>query len=274
MKEKKQYAKIILSRKGIRDGSSKDTVLKNEIGKIFRGHNILEYKSPDDVMNVDTYYKTLAYAYLYKAGGEKEDEIQADDITISMVRERKPLKLFRYLEENKYVIDYPYSGIYYVQKEGFPQTQIIVSTELDRESHRWLTALTRSMESEEARKLVLDIRALKEKDEKEYADSVFDVTLKENRQLFETLKKEGESMCEALAELMRPELEQAVKKAKEEAEKETEKAKKEAEQAKAEAIKAECITERERRRADAAESEVLYLREEIRRLKENGNSRE
>ena len=26
----------------------KDAVIKNEIGSIFRGHNIMEYKSPED----------------------------------------------------------------------------------------------------------------------------------------------------------------------------------------------------------------------------------
>ena len=33
----------------------------NEIGKLFRGHNIVEYKSPDDHMDIDTFYKAEAY---------------------------------------------------------------------------------------------------------------------------------------------------------------------------------------------------------------------
>ena len=193
-------------------------VLENEIGKIFRGHNILEYKSPDDTMNVDTYYKALAYAYLYKASGEKVNAIKVDDISISLVRERKPRELLRYLEENHFQISNPYSGVYYIEKEGSLLTQIVVSGELDKESHQWLTALTSNMEYAQAQKLVFDMRALREKDDRENADSVFEVTLKENRQLFETLKKEGtKSMCEALVELMRPELEEAKKKAWDEA---------------------------------------------------------
>ena len=178
-------------------------VLENEIGKLFRGHNILEYKSPDDAMNVDTYYKTLAYAYLYKASGERVDVIQADDISISLVRERKPRELLRYLEKNDFEIINPYPGVYYIGKEGFLPTQIIVSGELDKESHRWLTALTSNMEYTEAQKLVLDMRALSEKDDKEYADSIFEVSLRENRRLFETLKKEGtENVCEALISIV------------------------------------------------------------------------
>ncbi len=44
----------------------KDCKIKNEIGKIFRKHNIFEYKSPKDELNIDTFYKAVAYACLYK----------------------------------------------------------------------------------------------------------------------------------------------------------------------------------------------------------------
>lgn len=40
----------------------KNCRIKNEIGKIFRTHNIFEYKSPKDELNIDTFYKAVAYA--------------------------------------------------------------------------------------------------------------------------------------------------------------------------------------------------------------------
>ena len=81
---------------------SKDVVIENQIGKIFKGHNIFEYKSGDDGLNVDTYFKTLAYACLYKAKAPKVDGIDAEDITITMAREGKPVKLFRWFKEHGY----------------------------------------------------------------------------------------------------------------------------------------------------------------------------
>lgn len=54
-------------------------ILKNDIGKIFRGHNITDYKSPDDALNMDTLYKTYGYAYLYKAYEKYKNEIGIDD---------------------------------------------------------------------------------------------------------------------------------------------------------------------------------------------------
>lgn len=67
----------------------------NEIGKLFRGHNIMEYKSPKDELNIDTFYKSGAYASLYKAYGESVDKRTADDITVSIVRQSRPILFWR-----------------------------------------------------------------------------------------------------------------------------------------------------------------------------------
>ncbi len=48
--------------------------IENEIGRIFRGYNILEYKSPEDHLDIDTFYKSEAYAALYKSYGDTVDE--------------------------------------------------------------------------------------------------------------------------------------------------------------------------------------------------------
>ena len=53
----------------------KNVQIQNEIGRIFRRHNVIEYKSPDDGMTIDDFFKTLGYAYLYKGLGEKVDQI-------------------------------------------------------------------------------------------------------------------------------------------------------------------------------------------------------
>ncbi len=78
----------------------KTTRVENEIGHIFRRHNILEYKLPEDHLNIDSFYKAQAYAALYKSYGETVDAIKADDITVTLVREARPKGLFRYFEEN------------------------------------------------------------------------------------------------------------------------------------------------------------------------------
>ncbi|MDO4339103.1 MAG: hypothetical protein Q4C91_13635 [Eubacteriales bacterium] len=124
---------------------TEDISINNEIGKLFRGHNLMEYKSPGDALNVDTYFKVLGYACFYKSNGPSVDSIKEDDITLSFVREGYPRELFRYFRERNFTVEQRYPGIYYVTRDGFFPIQVIVSKELDKELHIWLTSLTRSV---------------------------------------------------------------------------------------------------------------------------------
>ena len=184
--------------------------IQNEIGKIFRGHNIFEYKSPEDTMNIDAYFKTLAYACLYKANSPTADGIKADDITVSLVHEGMPVKLIRWFKDNDCVVTGQFPGIYYVTgtKALFP-TQIIVSSKLGTEEHEWLKALTSKMSREIGERLVLSANMLSDKDDRENADSVIQLALAENLNLFKQLKEVPE-VCEALNTLMKPELDAAL----------------------------------------------------------------
>lgn len=188
---------------------SKDVEIKNEIGKIFRRHNIVEYKSPDDTMNLNTYMKVLAYACLYKAYESHADEIELNEITITMVREKKPVKLLEWFERNGYQVRVAYKGIYYVIRDNHFMTQIIVSKELSKDNQKWLTLLSRELDNTDAKRVVAQIEALTEKNEKSYVDSVLQVAMKENKQIFGQLREE-ETMCQALREFFEPEIKEAL----------------------------------------------------------------
>jgi hypothetical protein len=186
---------------------SPDVIINNDIGKIFKGHNIFEYKSPEDKLNIDTFYKGLAYACLYKANSQKVDGIKADDITITFVRHRKPVELLEQLSKYGYrFVEYS-NGIYrtYISNLKY-EIQIVVTSELNRNEHVWLTSLTKNLSEQEAETLVIKVSKLSAKDDKAWADSVLQVTMQENTKVFEKLK-EDEKMCEALRELMKPEIE-------------------------------------------------------------------
>jgi hypothetical protein len=191
---------------------SKNAIIENEIGKIFLGHNIVEYKSPEDSMNSDTYFKTLAYAYLYKASESRVDEILLDDITISLIRDTKPVKLLRWFKENHYTVEEKYLGIYYIEKAGFFKTQVIVTSKLQKENHKWITALTKNLKTEQIQILLQNMEGLTEKDDLDFADAVLDVVAKIDLKKFKKIKKEANLMRnKALRELLQPEFEQAVK---------------------------------------------------------------
>ena len=85
--------------------AAKEAAFKNEIAdRFFKGHNLIEYKSPGDKANIDTVYKTLAYTALYKAEtGKRVDEVKDDDVTMTIMREVKPVKLLKTLEKRGYI---------------------------------------------------------------------------------------------------------------------------------------------------------------------------
>ena len=190
----------------------KDVEIKNEIGKIFRKHNIIEYKSPDDSMSLNTYMKVIAYACLYKAYEEHVDDIKLEEITITMVREKRPIKLFRWFEKNGYHIEEVFKGIYYVTRDNHFLTQIIVSKDLSRKNQKWLTLLSRDLDRADVERVVAQIESLTEDNEKKHVDSVLQVVMKENEKTFGQLKEE-EEMCQALREFFEPEIREEVNKA-------------------------------------------------------------
>lgn len=188
---------------------TEDVSINNEIGKIFRGHNIMEYKSPGDAMNVDTYYKVLGYACFYKSNGETLDCIKEDDITLSFVREGYPRELMKYFQQKGFKVEERYPGIYYVTKTGFFPAQVIVSGKLNKDLHIWLMALTRDMEKSEAETLLFKIRNLTEKDDRMNASAVLNLAMNANGPVFDRIK-EDEPMFEELRKLMQPEFDAAV----------------------------------------------------------------
>jgi hypothetical protein len=192
----------------------KDAVIDNELGKIFLGHNIMEYKSPDDSMNNDTYFKVLAYAYLYKANESRVDEILLDDITISLIRDIKPIKLLKWFHKNQYLVNEQYPGIYYIDKPGFFKTQLIVTSKLNKESHEWITTLTRNLKIEQAEKLLQNMGTLTDKDDLDFAESVLNVVSEIHLKKFKNIKEASNSMLnKGLMELLQPEIDQVVNQA-------------------------------------------------------------
>ena len=182
----------------------------DEITANFRKHNIIEFKSPDDDLNLDVFYKTVGYACLYKAQESRVGEIPETEIAITFIRERKPEKLLQKLEE-WYHVERCAPGIYRVEtdKPLFP-VQILVLREMEWRKHIWLTALQRKISLEHARALVLEANKLKHPDEKEWADAVFQLVVANNKEIFEQLIQEGKNMCQALRELLDDQIQEEV----------------------------------------------------------------
>lgn len=182
--------------------------VSEQIGKIFREHNLFEYKSPDDEMNIDTFYKVNAYAALYKISATTVDGIKASNISISFIREAKPHKLLKNLVQEGFSISNPYKGIYYIGEKAYFSTQIIVTRELDGEQYIWLQALTKTLDERMARKLILRVQNSGTQGDRTLAGSVLTVSIQANDRLFVKMK-EDTGMNEALRVLFADEIDEA-----------------------------------------------------------------
>lgn len=179
--------------------------LKNEIGAFFLGHNIIEYKSPADELNINTFYKVQGYACIYKAAGTASARISEDDITTTIIREGKPAGLLKHLSGKGFEVICSCKGIYRIHTGSLFPLQIIVTKELDGENHVWLKSLSEKLQKEDVNRLLKHVSGLTGEFDKEMADSVLKVSIDANRQLI-TEMMEDESMYEALLELMEPRL--------------------------------------------------------------------
>jgi hypothetical protein len=192
--------------------------LQNEIGHIMRGHNILEYKGPGDELTIDSFFKVIGYASLYKAQGIAVNKISASEVTVSFFRNAYPKALFQELKKEGYILKKMYPGIYYVRgKVPFP-VQVVVTSQLERKAHCSLRVLTTQVEMQDAELFLEQIHYLESKNERSNIDSVLQVSVNANKQVYSLLRRQNE-MCEALRELMKDEIEKELENKLEQGEK-------------------------------------------------------
>ena len=112
---------------------NRDVKIDREWGRIFRAHNIIEYKSPaESPLSRRVFDKVLGYAGIYAW----QYDVKLTDMTATIVCFKKPTALFKTLsEEFDYEILRKYDGIYYITQRGGAAhkslaIQIVVSSEL------------------------------------------------------------------------------------------------------------------------------------------------
>jgi hypothetical protein len=123
-----------------------DLVIEKNIARIFKGVNVLEYKSPEDYFSVYDFYKVLGYACLYAALNKTD----MGDMTVSVIETRHPRELFSYFGEGKdCVVEETSPGVYVVS--GYPvAVQVIESKKLPFEENLWLKGLSKDLNAEAA----------------------------------------------------------------------------------------------------------------------------
>lgn len=193
----------------IKDGGKS---IKNEIGHIMKTYNVIEYKSPEDGLTIDDFYKTVGYACLYKGYGASVNQIRLSELTISLFREAYPKELFLALKQEGHEIEEAYPGIYYVTNKLPFLAQVVVTSRLRKETHSSLRILSKHADKADVERFLEKTRKMTSPREQNDIDSVLQVSVNANFEVYQELRREN-GMCEALRRLMKEdfdELESAV----------------------------------------------------------------
>ena len=180
-----------------------DIHIRKQFASIFQKYNIIEYKSPEDTLTVDDYYKTIGYGCIFRFQTGKVNEVACEDITITYIASHFPRKIKAELDKRKIRLEKRTSGIYDVIGEIF-RIQIIINRELDMQETLWLRCLDNRLKDKKYYEALSNIYAY-HKDEPRYSTPM-DAIIRSNYER----KGERDIMCEALYELFGVNLEEEV----------------------------------------------------------------
>ena len=175
--------------------NEKQVQIKKNIGRIFRQYNIVEYKSPDDTLTIDDFYKVYGYTCIYKSEAKKTDEIPAGELTITFACYHYPVKMLEKLKKDRGITaEKKEEGIYYLIGDKIP-IQLFIIPKLSKENNYWLNNLRNDLKSGGEIRGILE-QYEKYRDKKLY-QAVADAIMRANWKEVE----EERNMCDALKEL-------------------------------------------------------------------------
>lgn len=189
------------------------TTSSKDIAQIFRRINVVEYKNPKDSLNYIQYYKTVSYACLYIGNSTLKDKVSPKDVTVSIFRDCYPKKLVRQLEEIGCSVKEYRPGIYYVEGKVLFPTQIVVINQLKGDEHLAFKSLSDGFSTEDALRFMKLAVEKRNPNNQEFLDSVFQVSMNVNRNLYAELKRREPAVCQAFKELFKAEIQEEIDKA-------------------------------------------------------------
>ena len=87
-------------------------------------------------------------------------------------------------------------------------TQIVVTKQLEKETHRTLRVLSKHVQEEDVRAFVEKAGKMTELGDRNNIDAVLHVSVSANREIYEAIRRCDKIMCDALRELMKEDFEE------------------------------------------------------------------
>ena len=186
------------------------TILHDPIGTFFRRVNLCEYKSPEDGLSIDDFYKVQGYGLIYKGFDKRVNELPVEDMTITLVRHSYPREMLKALKSSGFIITKPHSGIYHFEGKISIPTQLVVSSQLPEGEYEGLKLLAKGCTKSDIIKYAEKAVASGNESIITNAGTVISVCLAINKKLGDQLKEEG-TMNEAVRSVFKRDFDEAEK---------------------------------------------------------------
>ena len=180
-----------------------------EIFDIFREHNIIEFKSPDDELSLFTLRKGIGYAQFYiYVMHEKGIDIKPDQVTLTFIRDRKPNKLLKELGDH--VEPGPVEGIYYINWGADFPIQIIHSAALKGEKYVGLRTISDDPSIEDIAEMFKLSSEETDPAVKAFYSAYWSISAKLTGEKLEEAKRRFPEMAKTIFDIFKPEIDEKV----------------------------------------------------------------
>ena len=189
--------------------------LGDPIGEFFRKVNLFEYKSPEDGLSIDDFYKAQGYGLIYKGYGRGIDELRIEELTLTLVRHTYPRELMKGLKESEFKINEAHRGIYRIEGKISIPVQIVVSSRLGEGEYEGLKLLSKGCTKEAVMKYAKRVITSGDENVKTNAGTVIEICLNINKKLDKEIK-EDEAMHKTIREIFKEDFDVAESKGRQE----------------------------------------------------------
>ncbi len=172
----------------------KDTAvaLTDPIGEFFRAVNLFEYKSPEDGLSIDDFYKVQGYGLIYKGFDRKVNELPIEEMTLTLVRHAYPREMLKELKRSGFIITEPRQGIYRFEGKISIPVQLVVSSRLPEGEYEGLRLLAEGCTKDAVIKYAEQAIASEDENVKTNAETVIGICLDINKNLGKQLENARE----------------------------------------------------------------------------------
>ena len=168
-----------------------DVKLNDPIGKFFKRENLFEYKSPEDGLTIDDFYKAQGYGLIYKGFDRKVNELPIEEITLTLVRHSYPRELIKILQETGFSVVETHSGIYKIEGKISIPVQIVVVSRLPHGEYEGLKLLANGVKADDVIHYVNKVISTGNENVKENVKTVIEICLSANEKLGKELREAG-----------------------------------------------------------------------------------